>query len=91
MVGVAVLLLHFKEKNVEITENHWNINCVLAKLVYVYEEVEPESPKSKRHKLINPHYFSGVHSGADNAKLWDEVYTYLNEKPNPPAMLGRME
>ena len=72
--------LQFKEKkgDLEIGENNWKNNCVLAKLVYVYEGIEPESPKSKRHKLVNPHYFSGVYDGADNAKLWDEVYAYLD-------------
>ena len=72
--------LQFKEKkgDLEVGENNWKNNCVLAKLVYVYEGIEPESPKSKRHKLVNPHYFSGVYDGADNAKLWDEVYAYLD-------------
>lgn len=72
--------LQFKEKkgDLEVGENNWKNNCVLAKLVYVYEEIEPGSPKSKRHKLVNPHYFSGVYDGADNAKLWDEVYAYLD-------------
>ena len=72
--------LLFKEKkgDLEVKENNWKNNCVLAKLVYVYEGIEPESPKSKRHRLVNPHYFSGVYDGADNAKLWDEVYAYLD-------------
>ena len=72
--------LQFKEKkgDLEVRENNWKNNCVLAKLVYVYEGIEPESPKSKRHRLVNPHYFSGVYDGADNAKLWDEVYAYLD-------------
>ena len=60
--------------NLEVEEN----NCVLVKLVYMYEGIEPESPKSKRHKQVNPHYFSGICDGADNAKLWDEVYAYLD-------------
>lgn len=72
--------LQFKEKkgDLESGENHWKNNCVLAKLVYVYEGIEPEAPRSKRNKLVNPHYFSGVYDGADNAKLWDEVYAYLD-------------
>ena len=72
--------LQFKEKkgDLETGENNRKNNCVLAKLVYVYEGIEPESPKSKRHKLMNPHYFSGVYDGAENAKLWDEVYAYLD-------------
>jgi len=72
--------LQFKEKkgDLQIGENHWKNNCVLAKLVYVYEGIEKESPKSKRNKLVNPHYFSGVYDGMDNQKLWDEVYEYLD-------------
>ncbi len=53
-------------------------NCVLARLVYVYEGAEPEAPKSRRHKLINPHYFSGVYDGEGNKALWDKVYEYLD-------------
>lgn len=72
--------LQFKEKkgDLEIGENHWKNNGVLAKLVYVYEGIAPEAPKSRRHKLVNPHYFSGVYDGEDNQKLWDEVYEYLD-------------
>ena len=72
--------LQFKEKkgDLEMGENHRKNNCVLAKLVYVYEGIEPEAPRSKRNKLVNPRYFSGVYDGADNAKLWDEVYAYLD-------------
>lgn len=72
--------LQFKEKkgDLEVGENSWKNNSVLAKLVYVYEGIEPEAPRSKRNKLVNPRYFSGVYDGADNAKLWDEVYAYLD-------------
>ena len=54
-------------------------NCVLTKMVYVYEGIEPEASGSKRHGLINPHYFCGVYDGTDNDKLWQEVYDYLDE------------
>ncbi|MCD7723988.1 MAG: ISLre2 family transposase [Clostridiales bacterium] len=72
--------LQFKEKkgDLEQGEDGRKNNCVLVKLVYVYEGVEPEAPKSKRNRLINPHYFSGVYEGEDNQKLWDEVYEYLD-------------
>ncbi len=71
--------LQFKEKkgDLEIGENHWKNNCVLAKLVYVYEGIEKEAPRSKRNRLINPHYFSGVYEGEKNQELWDEVYEYI--------------
>jgi len=72
--------LQFKEQkgDLEKGENGWKNNCVLVKLVYVYEGVEPEAPRSKRHRLVNPHYFSGVYNGADNQRLWDEVYEYMD-------------
>jgi hypothetical protein len=76
--------LQFKEKkgDLVIGENHWKNNCVLAKLVYVYEGIEKESPKSKRNKLVNPHYFSGVYGGEKNQELWKEVYEYLDSEYN---------
>jgi hypothetical protein len=73
--------LQFKEKKGDLTAkspNGFKYNTVLAKLVYVYEGVEPEAPKSNRHRLMNPYYFSGVYAGGDNEKLWDEVYEYLD-------------
>ena len=51
-----------------------------GKLVYVYEGVEPVAPKSDRYRLIEPHYFSGVYEGKDNALLWDEVWEYIDSK-----------
>ena len=74
--------LQFKEKKGDLVmgENHWKNNCVLAKLVYVYEGIEKESPKSKRNKLVNPHYFSGVYAGEKNQELWREVYAYLDSE-----------
>jgi len=71
--------LQFNETkgDLEKDENNRKNNCVLSKIVYVYEGIEQETPKSKRHRLIEPHYFCGVYDGAENQKLWDEVYEYL--------------
>ncbi len=52
-------------------------NTALIKLVYVYEGIEPVSPKSKRHRLISPHYFSGVYDKEANEELWEDVVKYL--------------
>ena len=57
--------------------NGRTINNVQTKLVYVYEGIEPEAPGSKRYKLVNAHYFSGVYEGKDNENLWEEVYEYI--------------
>ena len=71
--------LQFKEKkgDLVVNENHQKNNCLISKLVYVHEGIERESPKSKRHRLINPYYFCRVCSGKENEKLWDEVYEYI--------------
>ena len=52
-------------------------NNVQVKLVYVYEGIGPENPGSKRYRLINPRYFSGVYEGNRNAELWNEVSEYI--------------
>ena len=45
-------------------------------LVYVHEGIEPEAPKNKRYRLINPYYFCRVCEGKDNERFWDEIYGY---------------
>lgn len=72
--------LQFREKkgDLEKNENGYKSNTEIAKLVYVYEGIEKESPHSRRKRLIAPHYFSGVYKGKENEKLWDEVYAYLD-------------
>lgn len=71
--------LQFREKKGDLreSENHQKNNCLITKLVYVYEGLENEPPKSKRHCLVNPYYFCGVNSGEGNLKFWDEIYEYL--------------
>lgn len=75
----VALQFHEHKGDVRTNAQHRKDNCVLAKMVYVYEGIEPEASGSKRHRLINPHYFCGVYDGADNDKLWQEVYDYLDE------------
>ena len=71
--------LQFREKRGDLTENenHQKNNSLITKLVYVYEGIENESPESKRHCLIKPHYFCGVNTGEENLRFWDEIYEYL--------------
>lgn len=72
--------LQFREKKGDLIKNeyHRKNNCQIAKLVYVYEDIVPEAPKSRRHKLVNPYYFCRVCSGEDNLKFWREVCNYLD-------------
>lgn len=62
-------------------------NGIIAKLVYVYEGIEPESAGSKRNRLINPHYFSRTSTGTDNKSFWDEVFDYIEKTYD----VGRIE
>lgn len=74
--------LQFREKKGELTVrgNHQKNNTLITKLVYVYEGIEPESPKSRRHCLVTPHYFCGVNTGEGNQKFWDEVYDCIRSR-----------
>jgi len=72
------LSLQFNEhKGDLVREDGRKTNTLISKLVYVYEGLEPEAPKSKRWRLVNPHYFSGVYQGNDNKQLWKEVADYI--------------
>ena len=46
--------LQFKEKkgDLEKNENGRKLNGAITKLIYVYEGIEPDAPKSKRNHLV---------------------------------------
>lgn len=70
--------LQFQKKkgDLERNENGYKCNGAINKLVYVFEGIEPEAPKSKRNRLINPHYFCRGEE-QDNKSLWKEVFDYI--------------
>lgn len=72
--------LQFRKRKGDLArnENNQKNNTETAKLVYVYEGIENESPRSKRHRLVNPHYFSDVNTGEGNIRFWDEIYRFLD-------------
>lgn len=72
--------LQFREHKGDLVKNDNNQknNCLITKLIYVYEGTEREAPKSTRHCLKNPYYFCDVNTGEENQKFWDEVYEYLD-------------
>jgi len=72
--------LQFKEQkgDIEKTDNGYKNNSFITKLAYVYEGIEKEAPESKRHRLINPHYFAGSGTYETNEEFWDEVYEYID-------------
>lgn len=72
--------LQFKEHKGDLITNeyHQKNNCLITKLVYVHEGIEKESPKSKRHRLINPYYFCGTNHSENNDVFWEKVYQYIS-------------
>ena len=72
--------LQFRENKGDLQkgENGYKENTEIGKLIYVYEGIEKEAPKSTRHRLINPHYFSGVYRAEKNRELWEEVWRYID-------------
>ena len=72
--------LQFNETkgDLKYSESGRKLNGAITKLIYVHEGIEPEAPKSKRHRLINPHYFCRG-SEQDNRELWKEVFDYIED------------
>lgn len=73
--------------DLKVCDNGRKNNGIIAKLVYVYEGIEPEAAGSKRNRLINPHYFSRTSTGTDNKSFWDEVFDYIEKTYD----VGRIE
>ena len=51
---------------------------MLTKLIYLYEEVEKEMPKTKRHRLVNPHYLCSINMRKGNEAFLEDVNEYLD-------------
>ena len=75
------IALQYRDKKGDLTRTGkgQKNNGAITKLVYVHEGIEAEGPKSVRHRLINPHYFSRTADGCSNAELWEEVRRYIEE------------
>lgn len=73
--------LQFRETKGDLIKNPkgQKNNSLITKLVYIYEGVENEAPKSKRHCLVNPYYFCDVNTGKENDEFWNDIYRYIDE------------
>ena len=71
--------LQFREEKGDISksDNGFKNNSFITKLVYVYEGIEKEAPKSKRHRLVNPYYFCSTTVSETNEEFWDRIYQYI--------------
>ena len=76
----AHVSLQYRNKKGDLTrnDNGRKNNSVIEKLVYCYEGIEEETPGSKRHRLINPHYFCSDSAGEDNKSFWERIYAYID-------------
>ena len=76
------IALQFREQKGDIIKNErgQKNNGAIAKLIYVYEGIEKESPQSNRYQLQNAYYFCRVCEGKENKELWDEVYGYMEQR-----------
>lgn len=63
-------------------------NGFITKLAYIYEGVEKEAPRSKRHKLINPHYFCGSTESETNEEFWNRIYRYIEDNYETEHLKG---
>ncbi|MDD6841811.1 MAG: ISLre2 family transposase [Spirochaetales bacterium] len=72
--------LQYRNKKGDLVKNDKGRknNCMIEKLVYVYEGIEAESPGSKRHKLIQPYYFCSDSASEDNKDFWERIYAYID-------------
>lgn len=70
--------LQFNVKKGDLKRNSQGrkLNGAITKMIYVFEGIEPDSPKTKRNHLINTHYFCRG-SEEDNKQLWKEVFDYI--------------
>lgn len=76
----AHISLQYRNKKGDLVKNDRGRknNHVIEKLVYCYEGIEEEAPGSKRHKLINPHYFCSDSASEDNKDFWERIYAYID-------------
>lgn len=83
------LSLQFQNKkgDLEVDTNGRKNNCLISKVVYVHEGLEPENIinigtvdacPTKRWKLIHPHYFCATAGSQKNEEFWDEIFRWIN-------------
>ena len=70
--------LQFNEKRGDIPRNErgYKLNGGMTKLAYVFEGIENEAPQSKRHRLVNAHYFARGDE-MSSKDFWKEVFDYV--------------
>lgn len=78
-----------KKGDLERDGNGNKINTLMPKIVVVYEDMideAPEGSKNHRYRLTGKKTFSGIYSGADNFRLWEEVRDYIYDNYDPDVL-----
>jgi hypothetical protein len=66
-----------KEKgDLRVNEKGYKSNTIEPRLACIFEGIEKESLNSKRNKLVNKYYFSGVYKNSE--RIWEEVLEYID-------------
>ncbi|QFJ55088.1 ISLre2 family transposase [Pseudobutyrivibrio xylanivorans] len=70
--------LQFKDVRGDLEYNDYGrkLNGSINRIIYVFEGIEPEAPRSKRNRLVGTHYFCRGDE-QDNKELWKEVFDYV--------------
>lgn len=77
---VDYLYIDADEDHIALQKQDTQTHSTITKLVYLYEGIAPETPGSRRMRLVNPYYFTGLYSGKDNNTLWNEIYRYIDSR-----------
>ena len=71
--------LQFNKKKGDLKTNNYGrkSNTIEPRLACIFEGIEKENIKSKRKKLVNKYYFSGVYKKPED--IWLEVLEYIDK------------
>ena len=78
-----------KKGDLEMDSRGNKINTLMPKIVVVYEDIVDEAPegsKKHRYRLTGKKTFSGMYSGSDNLRLWEEVRDYIYDNYDPETL-----
>ena len=79
------LYIEADEDHIHRQKDRKKQGCFMGKLVYLFEGKEEAG--NGRRKLVSPFYFGGLYAGtAQNAALWEEVDTYIQEHYDQDAL-----
>jgi hypothetical protein len=70
------LQFHKEKGDLKVNAYGFKSNTIEPRLACIFEGIEKEAPNSKRNKLVNKHYFSGVYIKSED--IWIEVLEYID-------------